>query len=285
MRRYVSILSLSIGFAISGCGGSSSDKEPLDIGDDDDDDGGTDTADTGESGTSKITPVAVGFEFDGVLLEDGTLAGYMVSGQSSPPIVVLTLASANFFEVGTAEEQALESCIAIGTWDVAPRESSLPNINNVPLSHSFEGALVLDYGHNCTNLDDEWGVDGQRVFDVFDGMRLGIGFGQLTDYLSESWSEESLEEYGEFLLAEYIAINAPDGSFVAEDWTSAMIFEWDQSTGELIVNDEDLLSPIPVSHLPLGTPMPQGYVRSFAYWYQDFPLMDFDVLKDNAPAR
>jgi hypothetical protein len=30
-------------------------------------------------------------------------------------------------------------------------------------------------------------------------------------------------------------------------------------------------------------PFPQGYVRSFAYWYQDFPLLDLGNLKDGAP--
>ena len=103
-------------FGAAACSGTDTGDEDKPPADDDDDDDDTDTTDeTGDtSGTTPGTefwePVAVGFEFDGVVLASGEITGYI--GQDSagddvevPPVMVVTFASAEFFSATTADEQ------------------------------------------------------------------------------------------------------------------------------------------------------------------------------------
>lgn len=242
-----------------------------------------DTDDTGAS-DGRFEPVAVGFAFDGVVLSDGALSGYAVNGLASPPLVILTLAGEDYFQTNDPAERDAASCIAWGEFAPALRDEPLPTKDGVQLWRSYEGTLELQ-GHTCKGaLTEAWGEDAARVAEVFSGMRLGLGFGPMTDFLRKGWPAAELEEYGDHLFAEYVAINAADGSFVAEDWTSAILFEWDASTGAPVLDASgEAYVPVPTSHLTGGAVMPEGYVRSFSYWYQDFPVMDFDRLKDDAP--
>lgn len=239
--------------------------------------------DTGED-EARVEPVAVGFAFDGVVQADGQIRGYAVQGLASPPVVILTLASEAYFGTTDPAVREAESCIAWGEYAPEPRDEPLPTRDGTMLWRSYEGTLALQ-GHTCRGvLTEAWGEDADRVAEIFDGMRLGIGFGPMTDFLRAGWPASELEKYGDHLFAEYIAINGADGSFVAEDWTSAVLFEWDAETGEpVLAASGDAYVPIPTHHLPGGAAMPEGYVRSFAYWYQDFPVMDLDGLKDGAP--
>jgi len=284
MRQFNIILGLVL-VTMTGinCGGA----EPEVVGDDDDDkdpfdDVVTETAHTGDVFNGLIDPVAVGFEFDGVLLNDGTLQGYVIGGEYQDGLVVMTLADEAFFSASDTATQDLHSCVALGTWEPAPRNSDLPNINNVDLWHSFEDAYFIDIGHNCINVQEKWGFEAETLLNYFNGMRLGIGFGPWTDYLKDQWSEESIDLHEDDFFAAYIALNDPNGTFDGDDWTSGLLFEWDEDSGELVADDEDLLIALPVVQIPPGGVLPQGYVRNFAYWYQDFPLMDFDGLKDGA---
>src|SRR5690606_15179061 len=140
---------------------------------------------TGDTAAEDNTfePVAVGFEFEGVVLSDGTLTGFVVNGQEVPPSVILTFASQDFFSAGDQATQDEESCMAWGTWAPAPRDEPLPVKGGMPLWNSYEGALVLEF-HTCADkLGEEWGEDAMRIGEVFSGMRLGIAFGPMTDYL------------------------------------------------------------------------------------------------------
>lgn len=238
---------------------------PLPPGDDDDDE------DDG-----RFEPVAVGFVFDGVILSDGTITGYTLpDGTEAPPTVILRLASEKYFTTG----DDTQVCQAWGEWAPELREEPLPTANGMPVWNSYEAPLELQY-HNCVNLTEDWGEDGIRVAEVFHGMRLGLAFGPMTDYLRDAWNEANLEKYGDSMMAQYVAINDPEGNFVGEDWTTSILWQYDALTGELVADDEGVLQPISVKGLPPGAAVPEGYIRSWAYWYQDFPLMDFDKLKD-----
>ena len=287
MRQLNIILGLVL-FSLTGvnCGSDSTTG----LGDDDDDvntdifNTGGGTGDTGAGGfDGKVDPVAVGFEFDGVLLNDGSLRGYTVNDVSQTGVMVLTFADTAYFDASDTATQDLHSCVAIGTWEPAEAGSSLDNINNANLWHSYEGTWLLDIGHNCTNLVDDWGFEGETLLNFFHGMRLGIGFGPWTDYLREQWSQESIDLHEDDFFAAYIAINDPNGTFDGDDWTSGLDFEWDDITEEPVADADDLLIAQPVVQIAPGGDLPQGYIRNFAYWYQDFPLMDFESLKDNAP--
>jgi hypothetical protein len=288
------------------CTGSDAvdDDKPSDGNNDGDDDDGTteDTVDTATTGREEFwEPVAVGFEFDGVVLTNGSLTGYTgVDSSGDPaqfaPIMIVTFASLDFFSATTAEQQAAQSCVALALFEPEPALTSIPNDDDVALHWSYDTALALETDPDLTDCDEKldpavWGEDASDLLNAFSGAHLGYGWGPMTDYLLEYWGTQTLDDddIANAMMASSIAINDKDGNWVASDWTTGILFEWDEATGELVtVESEDdptvsLLVPVDVSATPAGVPIPQGYVRSFAYWYQDFPLLDLDNLKDGAP--
>jgi hypothetical protein len=291
-------------FGAVACSGTDTgdDDDNTQPGDDDDDDT-LDTVDTSTTGggTEFWEPVAVGFEFDGVVLADGTLTGYTgVDSAGNPaefaPIMVVTFASSDFFSATTAEEQEAQSCVGLALFQPEPSVTSIPNDDDVALHWSYDTALALETDPDLTDCDEKldpavWGEDASDLLNAFSGAHFGYGWGPMTDYLLDSWGTQTLDddEIRNAMMASYVAINDKDGNWIASDWTTGILFEWDEATGELVTVESpddptvSLLVPIDVSNVPAGVPIPQGYVRSFAYWYQDFPLLDLDNLKDGAP--
>ena len=248
------------------------------------------TGDTAPDGPSFMDPAAVGFELDAVHMADGTLAGYTGFDSNGnpvevPPTMFLTFASAAFFDASDQATQDAESCIAYGSFDVAPMTSNqIPTNGTALLWGSYEGALSIEFT-TCQGVVDPalWGENAVDLLTPFEGAHIGYGFGPLTTYLEDQWGADSLTEYDGKLFANYIAINDANGDWIGQDWTSAILFEWDAETGELVADDDSYLIPIDISATPPGARLPEGYLRSFAYWYQDFPLMDFSNLTDGAP--
>ncbi len=240
-----------------------------------------------------LDPVAVGFEFDGVF--DGAgLIGPTIDGEEYPPYVVITFTSADYFTAGGNEEGNLNSCEALALFDVITAESVL-DADGENVWTDFDTSLSIVPGSwdaddfACASALDQdiWGADGVDLLDAFTLFRFGMGFGPHTQYLADAWQDDEgewaspdIEELSVGFLTEYIGINDSTGAFVLEDWTSALAFEWDDETGELVVDDEDLLQILDVT---AATTVPVSYVRSFAYWYQDFPLLDLDNLSDGRP--
>jgi hypothetical protein len=147
--------------------------------------------------------------------------------------------------------------------------------------------------HDCIGKVDPdiWGEEAENLLGPFDGAHLGYGWGVQTDYLLDAWGTETQddEEIVNSMVASYIAINNKDDVWEAEDWTTGFTFQWDEATGYRALTDdpdypgEQVLVYDDMSDLVLGGPMPPTYVRSSAYWYQDFVLLDLSNLHDGAP--
>jgi hypothetical protein len=194
----------------------------------------------------------------------------------------LFFASADFFQTGADTEY----CLALGTFEPIPiaKPGQIPTHDGSILYSSYEVALNLE-AHNCAGIvdADKWGADGEDLWGPFQGAHFGYGWGPLTPYLQKQWTQKTIDEYGPSMVASYIAINDATGAWVGEDWTTGFLWEWDPVLEELVADANNYLIPIDASGTPAGANLPEGYMRSFAYWYQDFPLMDFSNLTDGAP--
>ena len=227
-----------------------------------------------------IDPMAVGFELDAVMLADGTLSGYDDGLSWVEPTLTLRFASIDFFSSGDVED----TCEAIASFAVAPKvkPDQIPTFDAVAVHQSYETNISI-LSHDCDQKVDPalWGVDAVDLITPFEGAHFGIGMAPFTTYLEGQWSAQALIDYQDSFLATYIAVNDASGAWVGTDWTSAILFEWDPLTLGLVVDPATgLLVPIDISGVPVGGDLPEGYIRSFAYWYQDFPLMDFTNLAD-----
>ena len=261
-----------------------------------------------------LDPAAVGFEFDGVF-DGANLGGYMTPDGAGglvelPPLVLVTFANIDFFSATTEEDQLRNSCEAFATFDVIAGESLLvpasmdgesvqvwnhfeTSLSIIPGSWQFEGDTPSDDGCAFALDSDLWGDGGSELLNSFTTFRFGIGFGPLTEYLQSAWQDEAgewanetIEELSVGMMTSYIAINDAEGAndsteaFEGFDWTTSVAFELDDTTGELVADEEGLLQVIDVTG---ANETPVSYIRSFAYWYQDFPLLDLDDMGTGRP--
>lgn len=222
-----------------------------------------------------IEPVGVGFEYDGVVLEDGTLTGYRVDGKYWDPVIYLVFATEEFFEASSEEVESTESCFAWGRWEPDEALTPLATEDGATLFHSYEGHLVLE-GDSCWEVldPDEWGVDGADFIAQFDGMHLGVGFGAFTDNQAGVWSAEVVDLYGDAMVASYFAVNGPEGEFVASDLSTCFAFEVDDEDRELLADEEGFLIAQEVTDS-----LPQSFLRSIATQFLLFDGMDLEGLK------
>ncbi len=281
MRRITTILGVLL-LSLTGinCGGA----KPVDtIGDDDDFNLETETGDTAEEEADGFDPVAVGFELMSGIDGNGNLVNFTVDATEYPSQILVTFAGLQYFDDGDEDS----TCTINGFWQPAPLTDPLEvNGSEGPtvLFHSYEEPLFLDPSTNtCTNMHSKWGLNGEDLIEKFDGMRFGMGFGEITDYLKEAWSEETIESHGDAMFSTYIAMNHPAGNgvdFIGQDWTTGIMVEWDEDTHEPMVDDSDIYVPLPITGLiPGPDALPEGYILQNAYWYEDFPLIDLDLLK------
>lgn len=231
-----------------------------------------------------LDPIAVGFSFDGVVRADGTLEGYYLPGYAGygeiPATMTLIYADLEFFYSGNTAY----TCSATGYFTPPPlvQPAQIPTFDGSLLSSSYDTAFVELLNTCGGGVVDEsvWGPDAIGLTQPFDGAHLGYGFGVMTDYLRQAWDAATLASLGDGMVASYIAINDASGAWVATDWTTGLLWEWDEATGELAVDAGGYLVPVDVSGVAAGELFPDAYVRSYPYWYQDFPLMDFSNLSD-----
>ena len=273
---------------------------------------GVETADTGNDDTWE--PVAIGFEFTLVKLDNQQLSHWCDTPncdqtQAYPPQIRATLASMAYFS-GSSDEY----CDVIGFFDPLSGSSSeypqpldppfdlaammevqdgkTESASLVPFA-AYEGTMtIVDYSDCDGKLPKKtWGVGASRVLDVFGDMKIGFALGKHTDYQLSAWeSWDELEDYQDGMLSMYIAINHPasrlggsDITFHGEDWTTAFMWEYDPSTNMPVTVEEtdgDYYQIVNVAAVPPGGELPGVYINSSAYWYHDFPLMNFDILKD-----
>ncbi|MEQ1503579.1 MAG: hypothetical protein ABMB14_15180 [Myxococcota bacterium] len=263
---------------------------------DSDADADTSITETGTTGPLPVfEPVAVGFEFDGVVHTDGSVTGYTIAGYGDiDPSVVMTFAGIDFFAATDTAGQDASSCILIvtpfdQTMGVVPlnKPTQIPVGDGAEMYYSYNVAFDLTASlTSCFDRVDAatWGANLENLVGPWDGAHFGMGFGPMTTYLSDAWSDQTLADLGPSMMAEYIAINDSAGTFVGIDWTTAIAFEFDEATNEPAADASGLLIGVPVDGLGAGADFPAAvYIRSFAYWYQDFPYLDFTNLTDGAP--
>lgn len=234
------------------------------------------STDPGPIAGEAFAPVAVGVGFDGVVRADGSLASYYFDPGAgmveAEPAVIFGFAGEGFFD-GTDPDAI---CWAFGTFAPAPLLAPFSTVDGTTLRAAWEAPVALGL-HDCAGRVDPavWGANAERLYGPFDGARVGIGLGALTPFLADGWTEEARDDLGSSLLGEYVALLDADGGFVGHDWTSAALFAWDPVTGELPVDGAGDLIPVPV---PAEGPLPEGYVRSFPWWYEDLAAIDLEAL-------
>lgn len=259
----------------------------------------------GPSGPKYITPVAVGFEVDVNIDDQGNLLPVRYSdGSTSPPFLKMIFADEEFFSL-SGDQQEGHYCEVAASLDPAstngygaiatPQDSSDPafgTLNGSILNWSYDVRPTFAWtfqGTDCAGLVDPdlYGADASGLITPFQGAHIGFGFAPMTDYLWDAWGGEDSPDNAEYVdkfFGMYVAINDRDGHWGGCDWVTGLVFETDDD-GIAIADDQNQLIPIPVDTIGTGG-LPKGYIRTFAYWYQDFPLMDFSNLtNDPVPSQ
>jgi hypothetical protein len=285
---------------------SCEDDKPIDSGEGDADtdtdsdtdaDADTDT-DTDTDTDPPLEAVAIGLQFEfGWDQNTGIMNScYPSDDPKKPdcyvPNVLVTLPNIDFFGGTLDQDAAACEFIAVFKPEAAtfPAETydyaaGAPAGTTKTLWASWEGTLVFDETYidkvaepECFNLDTTLFPTGNPV-DVFNGMHVGIGLGAMTDNMWEIFGTKTTTKYDDYLYTGFVAMNHPDGAggidFTGYDWNYNYLFEVDDK-GVAIV-DGDNLVPVDIT-VPVNL---RGIVRSFPYWYEDFPHLDFSILKDD----
>lgn len=296
--------------ALVACGGGKSDSDSeagtatggASLGVDDTSDSGRRIRDVNPFDATNLT-----FEFDGILLNDGTLGGYWTSDSAhdfpqhwNPPKVTIEFADELLFDGEDDPDDVIEAhTCSVSTEFVSEVVDELENENDARLSHAYEGWLDMFYYEegdsrltftDCPGeLDEEtWGTEGRDLWMAFNGARFGLGFGDVTRTdLRDYWSDESWEEYKDSMIASYIAINELNDSgelvYVGDALASCLLFEYDPISGELVDrDDDDILELMDISGLAEGEPIPESYVRCFAYWWPQIGTLDLSRMAEGA---
>ena len=248
-----------------------------------------------------LNPAAVGFEFDGVW-DGAELRGPNYTDDAGDvqellPLVLVTFADEAYFSSTDADDQEqFHSCEFYATFSAVAGTSELAIDGSDTVWTQFDTTLSMLDGQwdfdseSCaTKLNPAlWGDDGVDLQSSFINIHFGIGFGPMTDYLAEAWQDDdgewasdAIADIAPAFFAMHIAINDDAGTFELFDWTTAYAFEWDDVTGEPELNEDETEY---VQHdMTSETSLPPVYIRSSAYWYQDFPLLDLSNLGDGRP--
>lgn len=290
----------------------------------------SDTTDTVEP----LVPVAIGFELSAIWNEAGNdgageLAAYLYPDLSNTnggiPLalssgVTITLASVDFFSLGSSasdEDREMESCSVFADFAYSPTNLLAQDFDwtggsgsagtTVDLWGSFVGTLVM----RMDSASDRCGqLEEGHSLDTFDGMRFGIGFGQLSAYMtgefeSTDWWADDAEAQAAYF-TQYIAVNHPAASdlgydFIAYDWTSSIMVDIDndkcvdielgevvdadpesttQVCGEIVTVEEDGGTVFDLADQTENVGTRSVYVQGNSWWYEDYPNLDLDLMKE-----
>ncbi|MFT4977908.1 MAG: hypothetical protein ACI8S6_003815 [Myxococcota bacterium] len=232
------------------------------------------TEETSAPGSSPyLTPIAVGFEYVGGWDEhNDALESWSYNSLDYEPYIRIVLVEDGYFSNSDEATHYLSFCEVLATLDggSAPIEArSYETDSPHSLRASYVGTLtVFGYGDgDCSNFDPELWPGGEPRW-VIDGMTLGLGFGEHTDFLEQAWSEQVIDQYSDYMLGAWIAYDRPtdDGGveFVAHDWTTALLWQRDALSGELVTDDEDR----PIGQ-DINDPVLSGWVSSYAYFFDN----------------
>ncbi|MFT5682247.1 MAG: hypothetical protein ACI8RZ_003165 [Myxococcota bacterium] len=230
-------------------------------------------------------PVALSVSYTGGWDEhQDALLDWAYEGEGYDGYIRLTLVTEQFFSLSTDDQLIDEEYCEIralfhsdpATLTAERQDDGTP----AALRAAFTGHLEIYgfIGSGCYNFDPAVWTNGEPR-EVFNGMRLGLGFGEMTDFLSASWDSETLQAYSSHMMAAYVAINHPDGTggveFIARDWTTAVLWQWDVESGEVLTNSESNLMGQDITD-----PVLSGWVSGYPFWYQPLNELDLGLLKN-----
>jgi hypothetical protein len=196
---------------------------------------------------------------------EGSLTTWTIPYGVANSEVIVRLAGESYF-LGDLSD----SCVLIGTFNQEP-SAALPTFDAQPLFLSYEGGFELRFTDCESKLMPVWGPDGYDIINAIDGMRLGIGIGNQTDALFDLWPEKTGADLEPSMLALYVAVTGPDGTFAADAWGTALAWEWDPSTDGPLLDELMLLNPLDVSRATApDDPLPEMYISTVA---QVFPIL------------
>lgn len=237
---------------------------------------------------SYFEPVAVGFSlYTGI--EDGAFVPYRPEAGEDlvQPFVILKFAPVEYFSSTTAPYCEVFAELPEGS----VLGTSMPVSDGGEVWSSYEFALPVteaswqnyvygDAAGPCAETIDPaiYGAGAADLLASFDGMRIGFGFGPSSATLEENMGESFTADVTDEMFTAYTAINDASGAWVGEPWSAALVAGWDAETYVPTVDAEDSY----VFVAPDGA-VPDGFLRTFDWWLQDFPLMDLGNLSDGAP--
>jgi hypothetical protein len=233
-------------------------------------------------------------------------------------IVQVTLASTAYFSLGsdaTDEQRENETCTVYAWFDNAPANLLADDFNwdtgvggmetySTDSWQGFEGMLIFNLdsaSERCSQL-----AEGHSL-DTFDGMHFGLIFGGLSSHMTSEfestdwWADETDLQASYF--TQYIAMNHPsaDGgyTFIGYDWTSSIYvdadpeqcasYEYEDAEGNVV--SEEVCGMVLTEEVEGQTNYAlgdvydvvnprYGYVQGSAWWYEDYPNLDLDIMKD-----
>ena len=317
MRRFLCVpLVSSFALACINSGGSTRHvAEESDTDTDADTDTDTDTGeDTGEDtgvDDDSLLVAALGFEYVGGWDEEGQLLENFVYEDNSGDLaasgyfVRVTLASLKYFEM-SSDTPGFEDeyCEFIASFHHAPAELVGVGFDwdagkgstgeELETWGSFEGYLEIStnsYSYRCEELNEDQFEGGDPVA-TLDLMHFGLGFGPLSAYLVDALKDgASYAEYKNSYMAQYIAINHPDGAggvtFEAFDWNGSILVKTDYEScvevddgaggtfevcGQPEVTEDSTYVPGDATMGPR-----HGFNVGFSSWLEDTPNLDLSL--------
>ncbi len=303
MTRYSILLLPFFALGLTACGAERTNTDDTgweetdtDTDTDSDTDSDTDTDTDTDTDADYFEPVAIGLEYTGgwdPVTDE--LTSYFFDGYEYGNYVLGILADTEFFSL-SGDDQVGHYCEIVFEFDWAPSSFKSYGPGNPDGANpwatpgdqaltwgEYEGTLTYLYATDdtlavCENLDPATWTDGSP-YATFDQMHYGVAFGALSPYLEDLFGEDTMAEAEDSLFTSYTAINHPaDGGgleFFGYDWVYSFLFAWDDTTHEVEVDADDYLVYTP--HYDGGA---GGYVRSGAYWYEDFPNLDLTAMAD-----
>lgn len=221
-------------------------------------------------GGGSFVPVAMGFEYLGGIDATGAMSTGLIEGYEVEPYMVLQVAGIDYFQ---GDPNATCEFIA-SPYRPTHLGCDLATADGADLYDSYESTIHITYS-SCQGRLVPLVYDA--LLQAFEGMRLGIGFGPLTANLSQFLSLDDLA-LEPSMTAMYVAMVAPDGSFVGQDWTLSMSYEMDPVT-RVVSLDKDG-HPVP-STADNGLNLEPAYLVGYAFWFEE--LVDLNVAGLHAP--
>lgn len=246
----------------------------------------SDSGDGSSSNGLYFEPEFIGFELVAGWDEyRDRLIGWNFNGAEYEPNLRIILANRSYLDGRDPGFQDPDNvCELAASLDVVPAplqiELNEPLDNEViELRGSYEGTVsIFGYdGGACEDFDPAIWQDGEPR-SAFEGMHIGVGLGDMTDFLSGQWQPTTLGEYGRHMLGSFFAFNQYDENgdlkFVAKDRSTSLVWQL-SADSELLINTEG--SPIGQD---INDPYIYAWLSGYAWFYESLDDLALDRLDE-----